>query len=250
MHRDGGSQRGSGFLWALGTSLLLAACGGDDESTPPGGNPGAANPPQILAGVHSFPAGQVPPGFGSAANNSTASVQVKGADGVAIADAIVNVNGTALQFRADPGIYHGQLNVPPGTDVHVQVHVNGASHSLSGRQLDGYPVLLTPASDAVWSADQVNTVTWQHPFADPATSQTLSVIGRPPVPQLLPFQLVYSMPSSVDSFAIPADELPEGEHLVMLTVSRAVVPAGAPAGSALSLGAGDWRSVTVAPAGN
>lgn len=245
------TQPRASWTLVLATTLLIAACGGDEDDDGTGGGPGGADAPRILAGVQSFAAGHVPPQFGTDGNNTTASVRVVDAAGTDIPDALVTVNGTALQFAAVPGVYHGRLFVAPASDVHVQVHVDGQSYAISGQHLDGYPELVTPASDAAWSRTEINTVSWQHSLTVPTTGQVLSVLGIPTFlpadPQ--PFQLVFNVPPSLNSFAIPANELPEGEYLLVVGVSRTVPVPAVPTGSVLSLTAATYRNVIVTAAG-
>lgn len=172
----------TGWLSRLTLPLLcfaaLAACsgggGGGNASTGTPATNGSGNgsaagstpsstftgQPMIVAGVYSYSKHATPAGIST---NSSVGVSVENQSGTSpITTATVTVNGVSLAYSSKQGGYLGTLNISPGSAIKLSVRIGIATYNASATLLGNYPAIITPVSNATWSSQVANVITWSH----------------------------------------------------------------------------------------
>lgn len=179
--------------------------------------PSESAAPFIKATVLSYSGGTPPWG-------SLTMVQVSStsSDSTTIQNAVVTVNGTNVPFNPANNEYDGNVVVAPGAAVTVNVTLGAKTYTASSTQFTTYPVVTTPAANAVWQHASPNLINWRAGAPTSSAEYFVGILDSTgktvyPAGDNGPLEV----PINTTSCAIPANSLAAGNYTVLVGIGTA-----------------------------
>jgi Bacterial Ig-like domain (group 2)/FG-GAP-like repeat len=229
-------------ILVIACTLVLASCGGGKDSGL-GDNTQPPGPPFISASLINFPAASTPAGF-----SNGASVQVLDDFADPIPNASVTLSGIALPYNALNGDYEGNVVVPPGGAITLNVTVNGHTYTASGTQFTSFPTISTPPAGGAWSLHFNNVIGWSGgaPVANATYAIGVLDAADPNGNVLWPVTGLDLEPIGTTSVTIPAEALTTpGNRLAVVGIASLLNIPGAATDSSLVIGGFNYVPIEV-----
>jgi len=238
------------FAVLSGLSSVLSGCGDSGEGSIVGPGTGtSSNPPIILAELHSYPTGAVPPGFGPPELNSKVFVEIRNPlDQASITTASVIVNGVSISYNDTDKLYEGLLNVSTGETVNLEVSIDGRSYSASTTQFNSYPIFTSPSTTAIWSSGRDQTVTWSGGSPTVNAVYNIAVIDAndPNDTIVWPAGDLFKYEPIINSWdIIPANSLTTGKRLAIVLIAKETYISNAAGSSSFIIAGFNYVPITV-----